>query len=143
MVGNELRFNVHFTNGGNDLAKNPRWDAKSYVGKPDDIVTEKDTSIDFDKWWISSKHQGFATTSVRPREPAFFSFKTPALTDDDLKGIVARRLTLYILIRFTWSDRTGNWVGDECFSFQDLNHDFEVTHACGQYHNNPRYRASN
>lgn len=137
-VGHELQFNLWLTNSGTDIARHPRRDARIYFRRPDNIEDEKQMAIDFDEQWKRSTHA--TAGDIRPHEPIFFSFKSDPLTDSEVRGVQNHTLTLYVLLRFAWSDQTGNWIGDECFSFQDPTHDLAVTHFC-HFHNHSRYRA--
>jgi len=137
--GTQMEFNILFTNTGTEVAKNTSWDAQFYPGKLDDTKTQKEISDAFDKWWDSSKHPG--AFAVEPGEPRLFSVDTPPFTIAQRKEFSADTLTLYLLIRFKWSDHTGNWVGDFCAAYQDLTHGLTILHPCVE-HNNHRYRDS-
>jgi len=136
-AGYPLRFNVNFTNSGNDPAIDAVFDAKVYFGKADDDESLKQITSAFDKWWIEAKHKHGG--SLAPHVPGIFSFDTDVLTDRDIKGLMDHTLTPYCLMRFKYSDRTGHWIGDECGYFQDITHDFEMAYNC-KSHNNSRYR---
>jgi hypothetical protein len=136
----QLEFNVVFTNSGIDTAKHLLHAAKIYVRRPDNIEDEKQIADDFNEQW---KHSALPTESddVRPHARTFFSFKSDPFTDTEVKGISDHTLTIYVLIRFGWQDKTGKWNGDECFSFQDPTHDLTVGHMC-HFHKESRYRAN-
>jgi hypothetical protein len=138
--GHQLEFNVWFTNAGNDVAHDVYYDVKFYVGKLDDEPTERTIAADFEKWWRDSTHRG-PVGLIRPNAPTFQSFKTDPFTEDQVKALVGRTVTIYALIRFAYLDRTGSWFGDECFGMQDPMHDVTVGHSC-VYHNNHRYRTN-
>jgi hypothetical protein len=127
-VGRQLEFNISFTNVGNDSTRNSNYDARLYVRRLDDTEAQREIANDFDQWWGMSQHPGGA--AIRPNYPSFFSFRSLPLTENEVSGILNHSLTLYVLIRFTWTDRTGRWASDECFAFQDPTHDFEVGHPC-------------
>lgn len=127
-VGHQLGFNIAFTNAGNDIAKNAIHDARLYVRRIDDPEAQREIANDFNKWWDTSSHP--AAGDVRPNSPSFFSFKSLPLLENEVSGILNHSLTLYILNRFTWTDRTGRWASDECFAFQDPTHDLVVGHPC-------------
>jgi hypothetical protein len=137
-VGQELEFNLWFTNSGTDTATRTHHEAKVYVRRPDNVEDEKQIANDFDEQWKRSTHS--KANDIRPHAPAFFSFKSEPITDSEVKGVLGHTLTLYVLVRFTWSDQTGNWIGAECFSFQDATHDLIVGHQC-HFHKS-RYRAN-
>jgi hypothetical protein len=135
-VGQPLEFNMAYTNSGNAIADNVYVGVKFYVGKLDDEATQKKLASDFDKWWATEEHH--MKSPLRPRAPSFGSFKTDAFTADQIKDITSRTQTIYVLIRFAYTDHTGRWMGDECMAMQDPNHDLMVGHPC-KYHSNPRY----
>ena len=122
-VGRQIEFNIDYTNAGNDLATNPVFDAKAYVRKLD-RKAEQEIAGDFNKWWKRSKHQSDPLPII-PHPPTItFSFKTAPLTQDEVNGISDHTQTIYVLIRFTWLDRTGRWINDDCFWFSDVSQNF-------------------
>ncbi|SRR6266487_1145653 len=127
-VGHQLEFNVSFTNIGNDMARNYDHETRLYVRRLDDLEAQREIASDFNQsWGMSQRSKGAA---IRPNYPAFFSFKSLPLKEDEVNGVLDHSLTLYVLIRFTWTDRTGRWASDECFAFQDPMHDLVAGHPC-------------
>lgn len=137
-VGHQLEFNVEFTNAGNDTTRSYDRDARLYVRRLDDPEAQREIADDFNKWWDVSQHP--ASTSLRPNYPGFFSFKSFPLTESEVSGVLNHNLTIYALIRFTWTDRTGRWASDECFAFQDPTHDLTTGHPCISFTRH-RYKA--
>jgi len=132
-----MRFDVFYTNYGNDVARMVRNGAKIYIRKPDDAAAAREIVNDFNMQW--EKLNLSPAVDVNPNAPRFFMFTKDDLTEEESKGILNRTLTMYVVIRFTWSDNTGEWTGDECFSYQDPAHDLRIGHPC-QIQLNPRYR---
>jgi hypothetical protein len=127
----QAEFDMDFTNAGNDIATNLLYDAKAYVGKFDylrrlgDRKTEEEIANDFKKWWKNSKHPGDPLPII-PRAPAMnYRFKTSPFTKDEVIGLSDHTQTIYVLVRFTWSDRTGDWVNDDCFWFGDVSQNYD------------------
>lgn len=135
---NQLRFNVYFMNGGNDNGRNVFYDVKFYAGKPDDIPTEKSLSDKFEAWWHTAKHRHREGREYRPGGTPFFDSFNTDFTPDELASISSGEMTIYTLMRITFSDKTGNWAEDVCFGMQNPLHDFTVGHDC-KYHNKSRY----
>jgi len=127
-AGHQLEFNVSFTNIGNDTARGYNHETRLYVRRLDDPEAQREIANDFNQWWGMSQHSDSAT--MRPNYPAFFSSKSLPLKEDEVSGVLNHSLTLYVLIRFTWTDRTGRWASDECFAFQDPTHDLVAGHPC-------------
>jgi hypothetical protein len=134
-----LRFSIFYKNVGNDMPTGPVMDFRDYVGPIDDLPFQKSVAADFDEWWKTSKHREI--NSVAPNGGrAFGSFDTHTFTEEEIKGLGDNTKTLYCVIRWTYSDKTGKWIGDRCFAFQDIRHDLVVGHDC-LTHNNHRYQA--
>ena len=137
-----LQFNIWFTDYGNDVARDSTIGAKFYARKPGDKQAEKEIDADFDRWWkassfsIPESQQGL---TIKPNYPTFTSITSDPFSETDVKGLLDHTLTLYVLIRVTWWDRTGHWVTDDCSWYQDPTHDFVVSLPC-KYHNKHRYR---
>lgn len=138
-VGRQLEFNVAYTNAANDTARNYNYDARLYVRRLDDPEAQREIAIDFNRWWDISQHP--TSAAIRPNYPSFFSFRSLPLTENEVSGVLNHSLTLYVLIRFTWTDRTGRWASDECFAFQDPTHDLEVGHPCSIF-TRDRYKST-
>jgi hypothetical protein len=137
-VQTRLTFNVHYTNYGNDVARDSRNGALIFIRKKDDIAAQKELAAIFDKFWRENTHPVVVT--VNPNEPRLFSFTSDSFTESEIKGIGDHSMTFYILIRYTWRDGTGRWVGDQCFSMQDPTQASQMGHTC-KFHENHRYRA--
>jgi hypothetical protein len=136
-AGGAVTFNISFINDGSETAQDTHYDAKLYVRRPESIDDQKEIAAEFDTWWSKSRHR--ENKNIRIRFPMMFTINSPAFTEDEVKSINNKTSTLYFLTRFTWKDRTGNWVGDECFMFRDPTHDLVLGDIC-TVHNNPRYR---
>jgi hypothetical protein len=132
-----FEFNIWFVNIGNEVATNVIEDGRAYVRKPDDLAVEKEISKDFNKWWVASEHKEPDTTS--PSDPStFFTFKQ-TFSQSELHAISQHLETIYVIVRFEYSDHRGRWSTDLCLSYQDLMHDLTVAHPCGREYSNPHY----
>ncbi len=112
-----------------------------YVGKKDDLETQKSFASDFDRWWKTAKHQGSNGNQVIPGAPAMFSFVSAPLSDSDISQMQDMTGTIYVLTRFLYSDHNGRWITDRCIGYQDIFHDVIVAHPC-MAHRDQRYKAS-
>jgi hypothetical protein len=140
-AGKSLMFNLNFTNRGNAVARKFRRRAKIYIGKLDDRRDQEKFGAGFDRLWANSIPA--IGHDVMPNAPEFFSFDSDTFTSDEvieLERSSPPKITLYLLLRFTWTDQTGNWVSDYCIAMQDPLHDLDAGHLC-VVHNNHRYRA--
>ncbi|MGB7471519.1 MAG: hypothetical protein WBA09_15490 [Candidatus Acidiferrum sp.] len=134
----QVEFNVFYKNVGSDTAEQVVLDGKDYVGPLGNEAFEKTIGRDFDKWWRTVKHQ--AGGSIVPGQPKpFFTFKSHTFAVPEVQSILSRTSTIYILTRWTYRDKTGGWIGDNCIAYQDPTHDLAVAHPC-IVHNNHRYR---
>jgi hypothetical protein len=131
-----IKYNVFWTNSGNDVAKDVVLDARTYVAKPDDVGTQKRLARNFDLWWSKTKHR--KSPDSQPREPSLSSFDSQEFTEKEVRDLSDHSETLNILLRWAYSDSTGHWTGDWCISYQDIRQDFRVSHPCAA-HNNHRY----
>jgi hypothetical protein len=133
-----LGLNIHYNNIGNDFATQVLLDAKEYVGPLDSVSFQTTIGKDFDQWWSTTPHKdgGLAANGQKP----FFTINTHAFTQEEIQAIVAHSNTIYVLTRWSYHDRNGHWIGDNCGCYQDPTHDFIVAHECS-VHNNHRYRA--
>lgn len=131
-------FNVLFSNIGSENATRVFYDGMLYVDKLDDLEAQKRLAHEFDMWWKTSKHLGGGETIAASSAQGLFSFQSPQFTEAELKGLDARTVTIYVFLRFIYSDHNGRWVNDVCFGLQDPKHDMVVSHPC-KLHDNPRY----
>lgn len=135
----QASFNVFYRNVGSDAAEHIVVDAKDYVGPFGNKEFQKNIGEDFDKWWTTAAHQpGWTVVPGQPK--SFFTFNTHNFTGSDIESIREHTKTIYFLTRWTYRDKTGRWIGDNCLAYQDPVHDTNVVHPCTA-HNNHRYCA--
>jgi hypothetical protein len=128
-VGSQLEFNISFTNIGNEDAREVEHASKLYIAKPDDRETQEELARQFDKWVQSGGNPPSATT-IPSYRPDFYTFKGDPLSADDINRLTAKTATIYVFMRFFWTDHNGHWVKDVCFGYQDPSHDLIVSHVC-------------
>ncbi len=136
-----FEINVQFTNSGSETAQHVLLDLQTYVAKPDDESTQDVILSAFNKWWSTSKHVAPAVDEVQPREQRFATFKSQVFSADDIKAVMDKSRTLYVLLRWTYSDSGGRWASDTCFGYQYVYQDFNVLHPCRSAYNRQRYPA--
>jgi len=128
-VGKHLRFNVYYTNDGNESGRKCIVDVRFYVGKPLSAEAEAKIWLDFNQWWPSVGHSKCLTLMPRDTAP-FGSFSTADFKQEEVDGLSNGTLTLYVLKRLIYSDSAGRWRTDDCFQYQDVRSDFEVSKPC-------------
>jgi hypothetical protein len=123
-------FNWEFINNGSQTAQNPRVLARVYVGKADDKRAQIRLERQFEKEWKSStiaNHLGNLTPGYSPSfgstHKTFDAKEIEELGDDG---------TIYLFVRFVYSDDVGVLGTDACSSFQRNggNIDLGVLHSC-------------
>lgn len=134
----KIAFNIFYKNVGNDTATHVVIAARDYVGPLDNAAFQVKAGKEFDKRWTTGPSNGWGVRP--PDETRFFTFNTHLFTQPELDSIVSRTNTIYMLIRWSYRDKTGHWTGDNCFAFQDPQHDLLVTHPCVVYDDH-RYRS--
>ncbi|MDP9158667.1 MAG: hypothetical protein M3O09_00350 [Acidobacteriota bacterium] len=138
--GQQLRFNAYFTNMGKDEARHVLQAVGFYFGKIHDLATERQFATQFEKTWAAEIQKSQSVDTLRPHAPAFQTHITPPLTEEQIKQIHERSATIYVLVRFAYTDTTGNWLSDVCLALQDPAHDLVVSYPC-RYHSRHRYRS--
>jgi hypothetical protein len=143
----KLKWNVAYVNSGAATAENWEREGKIYVGTPDDLDDQRRFGAEFDKTWVSD-HQRLCQgekigcpAEVKPKEPNLFTFDSEPLNMAEVESILSRnkgRKTIYILVRFVWSDETGTWANDSCMGFQDPPPNLQLAHPCS-VHRRGRY----
>jgi hypothetical protein len=122
-------FNFYYTNGGSVSGENIRTVARIYTGKADDKATQIDLARQFRKDWKSDKPTLIA--ALVPNIQRFGSVDK-TLSDAELVKLTNQG-TIYLFIRFEYSDAGGRWGTDACESFQ-RNSTTEIatniTHQC-------------
>jgi hypothetical protein len=103
--------------------------AKIYTGKADDKATQMDLARQFEKDWKS----GSPTLAMNlvPDNPRFGSVEK-TLSDEELAKLKDRG-TLYLFVRFQYSDASGRWGTDACEGFQRNSATeiaMNITHPC-------------
>jgi hypothetical protein len=132
------RFTVFYKNVGNAAPANTIMDFRDYVGPIDNAKFQKSMAADFDKWWTTSQHRKI--NPVPPGRDAFGSFDSHTFTEGEVQALNDHTSTLYFIMRWTYTDNRGNWIGDVCLGYQDIRHDLVVGHEC-IVHTNHRYPA--
>lgn len=136
-IGKPIKFNVNFTNTGNDVALQAVHYAHIYVDRPDDNAVQVQIYRKFDQW---ATHAGVEKRlNVEQHTPAIFSFDSEPFTAEEVADILSKKKTLYVLIRFTWVDTAGIWISDTCAGYQDATHDLSIGHPCHGIGFNHRY----
>lgn len=132
----QFAVNVKWTNNGQDVATHEVMDATGFVGKLDDASDQQAIAKKFEDWWRTTEHLSFLTT--QPQEPALGTYIMPGFSDKEMDAVKNKQATIYLLLRWVYSDSTGRWVRDDCMAFQNPLHDFQITHPC-HAHNNHHY----
>jgi hypothetical protein len=124
------QMHVFYRNLGNEDAAKPLYDAHTYVGKLSDIPTQQAMWKKFDEWWPTEKHQGWNSPPITIGDTPFFTFYSSPTTPLEQGDLTHERATIYVLMRFMYSDHRGRWQRDECFEWQDPLVDIHVTKPC-------------
>lgn len=142
-----LMWNIHWANTGDDPGTDLLHGSQAYIGKPDDLEVQTRLAHQFNEWWRNERAkqpnviEGVRKRTAMTNVPSFFSFSSDALTPADVLALSNRTMTIYIFVRFVWSDKTGRWVSDECTSYQDPMHDSVVFYPC-RVNRDHHYRAT-
>ncbi len=131
-------INVMFTNSGSETAKRVTLDLQTYIDKPDDKPTQKKLVAIFNEWWSTTKHPP-EVEEVQPRDQRLGTYKSLVFSPDDIRSLIDKSKTVYVLVRWTYFDSTGHWGTDTCFSYQSIYDDFQVWHPCSPAYNRQRY----
>lgn len=135
LAGHQVEWRVGYTNSGSDKATEVHREAAAYLASPG----ENEQAVmrrDFDEWWAKTEHEAH---EVEPGDPVVFLFRSDVFTDDDVKLVAARRAVVYVLMRFTWRDQTGQWASDRCFFFEDASLNGAMARPCQPKYNRQRY----
>ena len=136
-----IGLNVHYKNSGNDVAQIYGELAKTYVAKPDDADAAMEVLRKFDTEWKNLTWNKTPTVLSAGRT-AFFTFSTSPITEGEMNDIKERRSTVYILIRFAYRDKTGDWGTDICVDLQTPATSYlAVDHIC-RLPDRSRYRTN-
>lgn len=135
-----LLTNVFYHNGGTDIANDVTAWFHYYIGTLDDPAAQDAIRKQFDKDWVANLKSPSFAASIPPGSPARFGTFSQTLTGDDLKAIQNGK-TIYGLLRFSYSDKTGHWFSDYCMGYQEPLRNMAVSHPC-LYLKGNRHRAT-
>jgi hypothetical protein len=137
-----LTFNIWFTNNGGVEAKNTHVIGNLYARKAHDSAAEAEIVSDLQNIWSKKRSTLPKGQVVKPREPTFVTLTSGRFTASEVEGVIKRSLTLYLVLRFIWTDQTGQWATNVCWLMQDPMHDLSVMQPCkdtGKYRYPFRY----
>jgi hypothetical protein len=84
-----------------------------YIGKPHDVVAEREIYKRFEEGWKKRKDiQGAGLT--HPGDRGYLTFANAKFLEDDVVKFKAQTFTLYTLSRISYKDGTGSWYSDTC-----------------------------
>jgi hypothetical protein len=109
-------FNFFYVNAGAETAAKVKILSKMYVGKFNDRDTQKELVKKFETEWKKGTSIVETHTVLIPNDLSFSSLHR-TLTDNEMAEI-NNDGTMYYLIRFEYTDSTGDWRTDACGSFQ-------------------------
>jgi hypothetical protein len=108
------QINYYFQNGGTGTATKVQKMARIYIGDADDKKAQIRLVRKFNIEW---KQDNISKVPVIvPNTPLFDSLDR-TFTDDEMKDFSLNK-TIYILVRFEYSDETGRWRTDACNALQ-------------------------
>jgi hypothetical protein len=131
-VGKKMQWNIYFLNIGTSVAKDVKYAAMAFFAKPDDKEAQAAIAKMFNDEWPKRKLER-PKLDLKTNDQLFFTFSSEAVTADQISSLNVGSNTIYIYSRFVWSDPTGRWASDRCEGYQDIKHDFAVTHRCPVY----------
>ena len=138
-AGSQFRYNITAVNSGDETAHKFEIYSAKYMGKPDDLPTEKILYMQFEKDWKSAQLN--LAVDVPTNSPLFTTFKSPVFTEADADQIAAATMTLYTFTRISYADSGGSWYSDNCESMQvPLQQGGVMGHPCDAKYNKKRYR---
>jgi len=129
----QIIFNLHFVNAGNDTATRVSALAIIYIRKLDDEDSQKGILADFDGRWRGG-YRNVQITSLPIGNKPFFSVTSDPLTTEDVESLTKQAKTVYIVSRVTWADQIGRWATDYCGAYQDKVFTTPVLHPCSFIH---------
>lgn len=123
----EIPINVSWSNAGLSVATNAFIDGTTFVGRIDDKADQEAMGKQFDSWWNTHTHQPLH--DIQPMEPNLSTLHSQRFSEEEVARLNAdKTLTIYVLVRWVYSDRTGRWIRDDCFGYQDPRTNLFVTH---------------
>src|ERR1035438_875140 len=122
-------WNVMFMNVGNEDATDVNMDAKMLLGQPRDADSVR-LLKEFDQWWKQKKKHWHNDISQPGITGAFATFEGLRPTPQERQTLVDHSQTVYLIIRFEYSDHAGRWAYDVCEYYQDVMVSTDVTHPC-------------
>jgi hypothetical protein len=138
-VGESHHMWAFFVNAGDDTASLTGFLGKTYVANPLDREAQKELATRFNRDWKARDQKPLATFS--PGTNGISDFTTDPLSGDDVAALLSQRKTIYYLLRFSYSDKHGQWFSDYCFGIQNPGQYFGVSYPCS-VHNRIRYKAT-
>ena len=129
----QYNFNFSYSNNGNETGHLAKLLGKIYIGKPDDLETQKRLAIEFEKDWKELP----TPPKALPVPPAGTNFWTEhrIFTDQEIGDLISNRETVYFFRRLEFTDSTGTWISDNCDHLQiskipGLGMNLHVAHPC-------------
>ena len=134
----QYTFNFHYVDTGAEAARDIQYQARVYIGRADDLQAQVRLVNDFEKSWSRDVISIPKLALLAPGFPAFSS-TTRSFHAEDLASPSANA-TIYLLVRFEYSDGSGRWRTDACESLQrgDKEVQTSVGHPCLMF-NRSRY----
>lgn len=128
-ANSSYQINYHYINGGTATAINTIRMAALYLADADDKDSQLKLVQRFNSEWKAKNIK--VGSVVVPNTPLFDSIHR-TFTDDEMRDFNPKK-TVYLLIRFEYSDETGRWRTDSCEAYQrtsptEIN--IGVTHPC-------------
>jgi|GEM_PF-6552654 hypothetical protein len=129
----DYQINYHYINSGTATATDTKKMAALYVADADDKDAQLKLVQRFNADWETESVRGGALVPGTP----FFGSLYRTFTDDEMKNLNPKK-TLYLLVRFEYSDETGRWRTESCRAYQreastEIN--LRVAHTCSAFEN--------
>ncbi|MBB5329417.1 hypothetical protein [Tunturiibacter gelidoferens] len=127
----EYAFNWHYENVGSAIATNGKTFARIYIANADDKDAQTGLAKEFNSDWNKSKEVSGQSNFMAPNTPLWGTTRR-TFTDEEFRNYNPRK-TIYLLMRFEYTDETGTWGTDSCVGFQRdsaTQTDTKIWHVC-------------
>ena len=131
----EYTFNIHYINDGTETASNIQSLPELFIAPFDDKNAQIELIRKFEKDWENRSLRYSFPSVLVPATPSFGSTKR-TFTDEEMRNLTPGG-TIYLLMRFEYTDETGRWRTDECEAFQRTSPAAEIQtnifHTCSVF----------
>jgi hypothetical protein len=131
MSGVPYKFNYYYENTGTATASNIRSLVQLHYGHTESEGVQRALAKKFEEAWATGADVQKAESPLVPNYPSFGTTEATFSAQD----MDVQLGTIYYLIRWEYSDRTGRWRTDECGYFQSRKEgvDYNIRHTCSVF----------